>query len=55
MFLNRYKDDKAVETVPYSVSKAKAESLGVEFTPIEMCIKDTVESLKEMNRMLDNL
>ncbi|KAK1425318.1 hypothetical protein QVD17_20669 [Tagetes erecta] len=50
----RYKDDKCVETVPYSVSKTKAESLGVEFTPIEMCIKDTVESLKEMKKMLDN-
>ncbi|XP_076883829.1 phenylacetaldehyde reductase-like [Bidens hawaiensis] len=43
----RYKDDECVEPLPYSVSRAKAESLGVEFTPLEVSIKDTVESLKE--------
>ncbi|KAL9996009.1 putative cinnamyl-alcohol dehydrogenase [Helianthus debilis subsp. tardiflorus] len=42
----RYKD-KCVEKLPYSVSKAKAESLGVEFTPLVVSLKDSVDSLKE--------
>ncbi|KAI5673668.1 hypothetical protein M9H77_14032 [Catharanthus roseus] len=33
----------------YHVSKEKAKSLGLEFTPLEQSIKDTVESLKEKN------
>ncbi|KAI3744028.1 hypothetical protein L1987_57100 [Smallanthus sonchifolius] len=45
----RYKDGKCVEPLPYHVSRAKAESLGVKFTPLEVSIKDTVESLKEKN------
>ncbi|KAL9994004.1 putative 3-beta hydroxysteroid dehydrogenase/isomerase, NAD(P)-binding domain superfamily [Helianthus debilis subsp. tardiflorus] len=45
----RYKDGECVEPLPYSVSRAKAESLGVNFTPMEVSIKDTVESLKEKN------
>ncbi|XP_076940839.1 phenylacetaldehyde reductase-like [Bidens hawaiensis] len=45
--IERYKDGECVEPLPYSVSKAKAESLGVEFTPLEVSIKDTIESLKE--------
>jgi len=45
----RYKDGECVEPLPYNVSRAKAESLGVKFTPIEVSIKDTVESLKERN------
>ncbi|KAL3529915.1 hypothetical protein ACH5RR_009237 [Cinchona calisaya] len=41
-------DDKPF--VPeYQVSKEKAKSLGLEFTPIEQSIKETVESLKEKN------
>ncbi|XP_051146350.1 phenylacetaldehyde reductase-like [Andrographis paniculata] len=32
---------------PYKVSKERAESLGVCFTPLEVTFKDTVESLKE--------
>ncbi|MFS8027500.1 putative cinnamyl-alcohol dehydrogenase [Helianthus anomalus] len=43
--------DKCVETKLYCVSKAKAESLGVEFTPLEVSLKDTVESLKEKKFM----
>nr|QEG53851.1 phenylacetaldehyde reductase [Plumeria rubra] len=31
----------------YQVSKEKAKSLGLEFTPLEQSLKDTVESLKE--------
>ncbi|KAI3796455.1 hypothetical protein L1987_39126 [Smallanthus sonchifolius] len=46
----RYKD-KSVERTPYCVSKVKAESLGVKFTPLEVSIKDTVESLKEKKFM----
>ncbi|KAK9051359.1 hypothetical protein SSX86_027986 [Deinandra increscens subsp. villosa] len=45
----RYIDGKSVEPLPYHVSRAKAESLGVKFTPIEVSIKDTIESLKENN------
>ncbi|XP_076940837.1 phenylacetaldehyde reductase-like [Bidens hawaiensis] len=45
----RYKDGESVEPVPYNVSRAKAESLGVKFTPLEVSIKDAVESLKEKN------
>ncbi|KAG9459625.1 hypothetical protein H6P81_004133 [Aristolochia fimbriata] len=33
----------------YQVSKERAKSLGLEFTPLEVSIKDTVESLKEKN------
>ncbi|CAI9781282.1 unnamed protein product [Fraxinus pennsylvanica] len=33
----------------YNVSKERAKSLGLEFTPLEESIKDTVESLKEKN------
>ncbi|KAL3529911.1 hypothetical protein ACH5RR_009233 [Cinchona calisaya] len=41
-------DDKPF--VPeYQVSKEKAKTLGLEFTPIEQSIKETVESLKEKN------
>ncbi|XP_014499796.1 cinnamoyl-CoA reductase 1 [Vigna radiata var. radiata] len=43
--------DKCVDERPYDpifqVSKEKAKSLGLEFTPLEVSIKDTVESLKE--------
>ncbi|KAK9051360.1 hypothetical protein SSX86_027987 [Deinandra increscens subsp. villosa] len=45
----RLKDGKCVEPIPYSISREKAESLGVKFTPLEVSIKDTVESLKEKN------
>jgi len=31
------------------VSKERAESLGLNFTPVEVSLKDTVESLKEKN------
>nr|XP_043623145.1 phenylacetaldehyde reductase-like [Erigeron canadensis] len=45
---DRYKNSNCVEP-SFSISRAKAESLGVEFTPLEVTIKDTVESLKEKN------
>ncbi|KAM0048119.1 putative 3-beta hydroxysteroid dehydrogenase/isomerase, NAD(P)-binding domain superfamily [Helianthus debilis subsp. tardiflorus] len=45
----RYKDEKCDEPLPYNVSREKAESLGVNFTPVEVSIKDTIESLKEKN------
>ncbi|XP_076883825.1 phenylacetaldehyde reductase-like [Bidens hawaiensis] len=45
----RRKDGEFVEPLPYYVSRAKAESLGVKFTPLEVSIKDIVESLKEKN------
>ncbi|XP_028758778.1 tetraketide alpha-pyrone reductase 1 isoform X2 [Neltuma alba] len=33
----------------YQVSKEKARTLGTEFIPLEVCLSDTVESLKEKN------
>ncbi|XP_076883828.1 phenylacetaldehyde reductase-like [Bidens hawaiensis] len=45
----RYKDGECVQPLPYDVSRAKAESLGVKFTPLEISIKDIAESLKEKN------
>ncbi|KAK1425316.1 hypothetical protein QVD17_20667 [Tagetes erecta] len=46
---DRYEDSECLEPIPYNVSRAKAESLGVKFTPLEKSIMDTVESLKENN------
>ncbi|PON57531.1 NAD(P)-binding domain containing protein [Trema orientale] len=40
------KDDKP-SAPTYRVSKEKAESLGIKFTPLEVSLRDTVESLKE--------
>jgi len=31
----------------YQVSKVKAKSLGIEFTPLEVSLKETVESFRE--------
>lgn len=42
----RCADDKPWTPV-YCVSKERAESLGVSFTPLEVSFKDTVESLKQ--------
>ncbi|KAL2478424.1 NAD(P)-binding Rossmann-fold superfamily protein [Forsythia ovata] len=36
-------------TPPYQVSKERTKSLGLNFTPLEVSLKDTVESLKEKN------
>ncbi|KAJ0682889.1 putative cinnamyl-alcohol dehydrogenase [Helianthus annuus] len=49
-FSQRYKD-KCVEAQLYSISKVKAESLGVDFTPLEVSLRDTIESLKEKKFM----
>ncbi|GKD71149.1 tetraketide alpha-pyrone reductase 1-like protein [Tanacetum coccineum] len=43
----RCKDGKSLEPLIYNVSRVKVESLGVEFTPVEVSIKDTIESLKD--------
>ena len=43
---NKCADDKPF--VPtYQVSKEKAKSLGIEFVPLDISLKETVESLKE--------
>ena len=47
LYFDRYKDGEGVESLIYSVSRVKSEGLGVEFTPLEVSIKDTIESLKE--------
>ncbi|RZB99835.1 Tetraketide alpha-pyrone reductase 1 [Glycine soja] len=39
-------DDKPYVPI-YQVSKEKAKSLGIEYTPLEVSLKETVESLKE--------
>ncbi|CAN8288304.1 unnamed protein product [Cochlearia groenlandica] len=39
--------DEKVYFPTYKVSKEKAESLGVEFVPLEVSIKETVESLRD--------
>ncbi|RYR22339.1 hypothetical protein Ahy_B03g067633 isoform A [Arachis hypogaea] len=45
---DKCEDDKPF--VPtYQVSKEKAESLGIEFTPLEVTLKETVESFREKN------
>ncbi|KAE9593448.1 putative cinnamyl-alcohol dehydrogenase [Lupinus albus] len=31
----------------YEVSKERAKSLGIEFTPLEVSVRETVESLRE--------
>ncbi|KAH6824553.1 Rossmann-fold superfamily protein [Perilla frutescens var. hirtella] len=37
------------DKVPYQVSKERAESLGVNFRPLEVTLKDSVESFRERN------
>lgn len=44
--MGRCEDDKPFEPI-YVVSKEKAKCLGVNFTPLEVSLKDTVESVKE--------
>ncbi|KAF7135018.1 hypothetical protein RHSIM_Rhsim08G0181700 [Rhododendron simsii] len=44
----RPEDGKPAEPL-YQISKKKAESLGIHFTPLEVTLRDTVESLKEKN------
>lgn len=39
--------DEKIFIPTYKVSKEKAESLGVEFVPLEVSIKETVESLRD--------
>ncbi|CAK7330921.1 unnamed protein product [Dovyalis caffra] len=42
----KYADDKPFAP-NYVVSKEKAKTLGLDFTPLEVSVKDTIESLKE--------
>ena len=42
----RIEDDKP-QLPMYQVSKEKAKALGVDFIPLEVSLRDTVESLKE--------
>ncbi|WKA01540.1 hypothetical protein VitviT2T_019818 [Vitis vinifera] len=44
----RCADDKPYEPT-YMVSQEKTKSLGIDFTPLEVSLKDTVESLREKN------
>lgn len=44
---SRCEDDKNFGAPVFRVSKEKAKALGLEFTPLEVTLKDTVESLKE--------
>jgi len=46
--ITRCVDDKPYDPA-FQVSKEKAKSLGIEYIPLEVSIKDTVESLKEKN------
>ncbi|KAI4313217.1 hypothetical protein L6164_026211 [Bauhinia variegata] len=48
MLPDKCADDKPYVPI-YQVSKEKAKSLGVEFIPFEVSLKETVESLKEKN------
>lgn len=45
------KKEKPVEP-PYHVSKERAKSLGIDFLPLEVSLKDMVESLKEKNFLI---
>jgi hypothetical protein len=49
MFINfgRFEDDKPL-LPEYKVSQDKAKSLGISFTPLEVTLGGTIESLKEM-------
>ncbi|KAM7476753.1 hypothetical protein LguiB_023996 [Lonicera macranthoides] len=42
-------EDEVPIVPPYKVSKEKAKSLSINFIPLEVSLKDTVESLKEKN------
>lgn len=45
-FKSRCEDDKNFRRPTFQVSREKAKALGVEFTPLEVTLKDTVECLK---------
>jgi hypothetical protein len=46
IIFGRFEDDKPLVPV-YKISQDKAKSLGISFTPLEVSIGDTIESLKE--------
>ncbi|KAI4306725.1 hypothetical protein L6164_029978 [Bauhinia variegata] len=48
----RCADDKPFMPT-YQISKEKAKSLGIEFTPLDVTLKETVESLRE-NKFIDS-
>ncbi|KAK2354949.1 NAD(P)-binding Rossmann-fold superfamily protein [Trifolium repens] len=45
-------EDDGSYMLPYQISKEKAKSLGIEFTPLEVSLKETVESFRE-KKILD--
>jgi hypothetical protein len=45
-------EDDGPYILPYQISKEKAKSLGIEFTPLEVSLKETVESFRE-KKILD--
>ncbi|XAR63468.1 Cinnamyl-alcohol dehydrogenase [Bertholletia excelsa] len=47
--LPKREDDEKPAGQPYKVSKKKAGSIGVKFTPLEVSLKDTVEAFREKN------
>jgi hypothetical protein len=50
MFINfgRFEDDKPLLSEYNKVSQDKGKSLGISFTPLEVTLGGTIESLKEM-------
>ncbi|KMT14529.1 hypothetical protein BVRB_4g072990 [Beta vulgaris subsp. vulgaris] len=46
---NKCVDVGPLPKICYQVSKSKAKSLGIEYTPFEVSLRDTVESLKAKN------
>jgi len=52
--ITRCADNKPYAPI-YQVSKEKAKSLGIEFIPLEVSLKETVESLKEKKFIKFNL
>ncbi|KAL8496076.1 hypothetical protein ACS0TY_019976 [Phlomoides rotata] len=47
--LHPYNTESRPAEPPYHVSQEKAKALGLNFTPLEVSLKDTVESLKDKN------
>ncbi|KAK2986161.1 hypothetical protein RJ640_008844, partial [Escallonia rubra] len=42
-------EEEKPKSAPYQVSKERAKSLGIDFIPLEVTLKDTIEDLKEKN------
>ncbi|KAM7472535.1 hypothetical protein LguiA_010718 [Lonicera macranthoides] len=48
-FTEKREDEKKPVEPLYHVSKEKAKTLGIDFIPLELSIKDTIENLKDKN------